>query len=90
MGSVHSKSVSAHLFGSVGSFMDYDRVVFHLSPGDLVEVHRGRYRHWVICESIDGTGTVWCFHMTAVGQEPDLDLTFRRLSSHNQRDIVQR
>jgi len=68
MGSVVSKSVSSESFGSAGSFLEYDRVVFHLSQGDLIEVHRNKYKHWVICESIDSKGTVWCFHVTGVGQ----------------------
>lgn len=77
MGSVQSSSVSDSLSGSVGSFLEYDRVLFHLNPGDLIEVHRGRYRHWVLCEDIDESGTVWCFHVTAVGQyDPELDAPF--------------
>ena len=66
MGSVVSKSVSSESFGSTSSFLEYDRVIFHLKQGDLIEVYRKRYRHWVICESIDSNGTVWCFHVTAV------------------------
>ena len=66
MGSVQSKSYKDQLFGTVGSFLEYDELTKLVKKGDLIEVHRGTYRHWVICESIDSNGTVWCFHVTPV------------------------
>ncbi|CAG2162122.1 unnamed protein product [Oppiella nova] len=72
MGSVQSKSLSMSSsesmcsFGRTGSFLEYDRVKHLLSRGDLIEVLRGRYRHWVFFESVDYYGNVMCFHITAV------------------------
>jgi len=64
MGSVNSKSISSNSFGSVGSYLEYDRIIYHLNSGDLIEIHRSSYKHWAICESIDENGTVWCFHVS--------------------------
>ena len=64
MGSVYSKSVSSDSFGSTTSFLEYDRIKYHLSRGDLIEIHRNGYKHWVICEGIDSSGSIWCFHVT--------------------------
>ncbi|CAG2181537.1 unnamed protein product, partial [Oppiella nova] len=86
MGSVHSKSVSKSAsasvgsFGRAGSFLEYDRVIHHMSRGDLIEVLRGRYRHWAIFESVDHYGNVMCFHITAVdnGYADDMDTDLTR------------
>jgi hypothetical protein len=61
MGSVHSKSYS---FGSVGSYLEYERIIYHINSGDLIEIHRNSYKHWAICERIDENGIIWCFHVT--------------------------
>ncbi|XP_054159050.1 phospholipase A and acyltransferase 1-like [Oppia nitens] len=66
MGSVQSKS--CQLFASGGSFIDYERIIYHLTPGDLIEIQRNKYKHWVLFESVDSMGNVWCYHVSAVGQ----------------------
>ena len=71
MGSIFSKSESSESFGSPGSFLEYNQVINEIKIGDLIEIHPNgngslNYEHWVMCESIDSCGTVWCFHITAI------------------------
>ncbi len=48
-------------------FLVYDGHFRHrLKSGDLIEIDRGKYKHWAICESIDKNGNIWCFHVTHV------------------------
>ena len=65
MGSIQSKTITSDAFGSDNPFLEYNRIIFELKRGDLIEIQRLVYRHWVICEKIDTYGTVWCFHVTA-------------------------
>ena len=94
MGSVNSKSVSSESFGSAGSFLEYDRVIYHVKQGDLIEIHRNKYKHWVMCESIDTTGNVWCFHITAVGhqsaedEDTDQQIALRKEVSFNGKALL--
>ena len=64
---------STDSFKNKTPFLDYERIVYHLSRGDLIEIKRNGYNHWVICESIDSYGTVWCFHVTLISIEPPLN-----------------
>ena len=43
----------------------YGRVAKKVERGDLIEVKRGNYSHWLICESVESDGTVWCFHVSS-------------------------
>lgn len=55
-----------NFFNSPNPFLEYKRIIYHLNVGDLIEIDRGSYRHWAICEKIDQNGIVWCFHVTRV------------------------
>ncbi|CAG2176045.1 unnamed protein product, partial [Oppiella nova] len=57
---------------SVSSDLDIKQVV---ASGDLIEIQRSGYNHWVICESNDPNdpndqggkgGTVWCYHVSSI------------------------
>ncbi|XP_054166217.1 uncharacterized protein LOC128963728 [Oppia nitens] len=45
-----------------GPFVDIDHIVGQLSRGDMIEVQRNHYSHWILCETVQPM--VWCFHMT--------------------------
>jgi len=47
-------------------FLEYERIIYHLNAGDLIEIDRGNYTHWAIFEKIDENSIVWCFHATRV------------------------
>ena len=52
--------------------MHKDRHKFPVKRGDLIEVHRGVYKHWAICESVEYCGdwqTIWCFHVGVIYEE---------------------
>ena len=52
-------------FGSTGSFLEYNQVINHLNPGDLIEIQRRfGYKHWALFHQIDRSGNVWCYHIT--------------------------
>jgi hypothetical protein len=53
------------LFSDKNPFLEYDRFLNHLHRGDLIEIDRGKYRHWALCERIQND-SVWCFHVTHV------------------------
>ena len=52
-----------------GSFLPYEKIITKLRPGDLIEVKRPGYAHWVMCGPIEKhddivSGTiVWCYHI---------------------------
>lgn len=52
--------------GSKASFLSYKELVAKdLNPGDLIEIDRGSYNHWVMfINKCQTTGTHWCFHVT--------------------------
>jgi hypothetical protein len=53
-------------FNASNPFLEYERIIYRLNVGDLIEIDRGSYKHWVICEKIDENGIIWCFHVTRV------------------------
>lgn len=59
----YSGSFSA---GSKASFLSYKELIAKdLNPGDLIEIDRGNYNHWVMfANKCQITGTHWCFHVT--------------------------
>jgi len=46
-------------------FMEHDSIIKHLHVGDLIEINRGNYRHWVLCGEIEDKN-IWCFHVSKV------------------------
>ncbi|CAG2160827.1 unnamed protein product [Oppiella nova] len=52
----------------MGPFLTYDEIKQVVASGDLIEIQRSGYKHWVICESNDNDqgGTVWCFHVSSI------------------------
>ncbi|KAG4074079.1 hypothetical protein HA402_014284 [Bradysia odoriphaga] len=65
----YSGSFSA---GSKASFLSYDELIAKdLRPGDLIEIDRGSYNHWVMFVNKCEKGTHWCFHVTATGSDFD-------------------
>ncbi|XP_037044253.1 phospholipase A and acyltransferase 3-like [Bradysia coprophila] len=51
--------------GSKPSFLTYDDlIVNNLKPGDLIEIDRGNYNHWVMFVNKSENGSHWCFHVT--------------------------
>nr|CAD7652092.1 unnamed protein product [Oppiella nova]CAG2169279.1 unnamed protein product [Oppiella nova] len=63
MGTTLSKS--AKKWPNVGSFLTYDEIKEVVASGDLIEIQRKGYKHWVICES-NNQGTVWCYHVSSI------------------------
>ncbi|CAG2107866.1 unnamed protein product [Medioppia subpectinata] len=60
MGSVSSKGER------LGSFKDYNEIFVdpQLKRGAMVEIERGWFKHWALCESTTGA-IVWCYHVTS-------------------------
>lgn len=54
------------------SFLNYDELVKRdLKPGDLIEIDRGPYNHWVMFSNKCDNGTHWCFHVTTIDGDFD-------------------
>lgn len=66
MGSNNTKVKDSVNSSASNAFMEYDKIIAFLSEGDLIEIHRCSYRHWVIFDKMDGDGNVWCFHVKSV------------------------
>ncbi|CAG2167104.1 unnamed protein product [Oppiella nova] len=68
-----TQSQSGKYEPNVGSFITYDEIRQVIKRGDLIEIWRSLieslrpgYKHWVICESIDDQGVIWCYHVTSL------------------------
>jgi hypothetical protein len=46
-------------------FLQYHEFIYGLQRGDLIEIDRGKYKHWAFCES-KKNDSVWCFHVSKV------------------------
>ena len=66
-----SASVSSQLSSSSESNDEYESIVCEMKKGDLLEIDRGVYKHWVMVESICSDATVWCFHVTTVERDQE-------------------
>jgi hypothetical protein len=56
-------------FRDSNPFLEYDTIIHQLHEGDLIEIDRGKYRHWALCESKQNKN-VLCFH---VSKTPDFE-----------------
>ncbi|CAG2105492.1 unnamed protein product, partial [Medioppia subpectinata] len=45
-------------------WLTYEKIITTLNPGDLIEITRGTYSHWVMYHKQDMDDNYWCYHVT--------------------------